>query len=321
MRLMGRRLVIALAVVILMAACASPAGTGAPSASQTAALEPTPASSIEPTPSEEPSGSAEAVMSFTQSCDAVPDVNVPATTVVADGRVIWRGDDGRLLVRQFTPGGLDDFKEEVRSTGLFEESAQYELVRRPGTPDPPGHGLCVWSFTWRDDGAATDIEVDAVQWLGDEEESAYFEPSPERQTLDELAHRLMDPPASYGEGAWQEPAASLYVPEEYLVLVAVALPGQATEGAPDFDDVTWPFDLPPDEFGVAYGFSEPPMRCAMADAESVATLVAEIGPPGLEPPFYAFGAGLPWQARDATVYIGLWPTLPGGRPTCERGDG
>jgi hypothetical protein len=316
---MRGRLVIASGVVVLATACASPAETPTPSplGSATPELTPTPSSEPSSEPTGLPTGSADAVMSFTAACDAVPEVNVPVSTVLTDRRVVWRGDDGRLLVRQLTPESLDELKEQVRSTGLFEESGQYDLVRRPGTPDPPGHGLCIWSFTWRDEESTDDVKVVSVQWLGDEEESAYFEPSPERKALDDLAHQLMDLPNSYGDDGWEQPAAVPYLPEEYLVLVTADSPGQATEGAPDFDEVTWPFDLPPDEVGVAYGLSEPPMRCAVASAEAIATLVTEIGPAGLEPPFYFFGAGLPWQARDAVVSFGLWPVLPDGRPSCQ----
>ena len=89
-------------------------------------------------------------MSFTPRCDAVPSVVHPATTVLEDGRVIWRTDDGSFVVRQLTPESLADFQERVRSTGLFGHSAAYALERLPGA-EPPGHGLCVWGFTWSDD--------------------------------------------------------------------------------------------------------------------------------------------------------------------------
>lgn len=310
---MGVRLTIGLGVVLLATSCASPGGTPSPSPFPTVSAHEIPAPSSEP--SGLPTGPADAVMSFTQTCDVLPEVNVPAATVLTDGRVLWR-ENNRLVVRQLTPESLSQFMDQVRSTGLFAASAQYGLERRAGTPEPPAHGLCVWSFTWRDDSSATVVKVVSGQWLGDEEESTYYEPSPERETLDALAQRLRDAATLVGDDGWAQPTASPYEPEEYLVLVSVTVPELATAGAPDFDDVTWPFDALPDEVGIEYRVFEPPSRCAVANAESVATLVNELSAAGLPDP-YAAGANLPWQARAATVSLSFWPVLPDGRPSCE----
>ena len=312
-----------------------PAATGAspsPSASPTpsATAEPTESPTPEPSPSpsptpvsgELPTGPADALMSFTATCDVVPPVNVPATTVLTDGRAIWRSDDGSLQVRQLTPESLGDFTEQVISTGLFEASASYDLERRPDTPDPPGHGLCHWGFVWNDGGE--DVEVGSVMWLGDEEEAMYYEPSPERETLHALAEQLMDPPTWYEEDGWVQPEAVSYEPETYLVVASVTVPQLATQGAPDFDEITWPFDVPPDEFGVEYGVGgDPPSRCDTASAEEVEALAAELADAGLEqfeaPPLSGAGAALPWEARDAAVDLAFWVSLPDGRPSCGSG--
>ena len=261
-------------------------------------------------------------MSFRASCDVVPPINVPETTVLTDGRVIWFDGEGGLLVRQLTPASLADFTEQVRSTGLFEASGHYALERRPGTPEPPGHGLCVWAFTWNDGG--DDAEVVSIMWLGEQEESMYYEPAPERKVLHELATQLQEPTAWYGEDGWVQPEAVAYEPQEYLVLAGVGPIQMAAQGAPDLEDVSWPFDEPPDAFGVQFGFAEPPARCGIADAEAIEALAAELTAAGLEQfnasPFFGHGVALPWRAEGLAVDFSLWPVLPDGRPTCETPD-
>jgi hypothetical protein len=306
----------------------SPSPSGAPSESAapsaTPSAQPTDAATPSPTAAsgELPTGPADAVMSFSGVCDISGPVDYPDATVLEDGRVIWADGAGHFLVRQLTPLSLGQFRAQVESTGLFGESAQYNLERRPGTPEPPGHGLCVWSFVWND--GVEEIRVDSVGWLGDEEESTYYQPAPERKTLDELATQLSDPTTWYGDDGWVQPDAVVYEPEEYLVLASVGPPQMATLGAPDLDDVTWPFEELPDEFGFAYGGGQPPSRCGIADAASIETLAAELSASDLEqfdlPALIGAGVSLPWAARDAAVDISFWPMLPDGRPVCEAAD-
>ncbi len=260
-------------------------------------------------------------MSFVARCDAVPPVVVPSTTVLEDGRVVWRTDDGTYVVRQLTPDSLADFRERVRSTGLFEQSGRFEVERLPGA-EPPGHGACLWGFTWSEGGGEA-VEVSSVNWQGDEEEETYYQPAPERRTLDELARQLMDPEAWYDDAGWVQPEAVPFEPHQYLVLASVTLPQFATEGAPDFDDISWPFDAPPDQFGVEFGFGDPPTRCDVVDAAAAEALAEELAATGLEQfetrPLSGAGAALPWAARNAAVSFTFWPSLPDGRPGCASG--
>ncbi len=305
---------------------ASPAPSETPLPTESPSAAPSDSASPSPTAAtgELPTGPATAAMSFSAVCDVSGPVTVPATTVLEDGRAIWQDNEGHLLVRQLTPESLEDFRDQVRSTGLFATSARYELERRAGTPEPPGHGLCVWSFTWNDGGE--DVEVISVGWQGDEEEATYYEPAPERRTLDDLATQLRDPTTWYGEDGWVQPDAVIYEPEQYLVIATVWGPPQlATEGAPDFDDVTWPFEQPPDEFGFIYNdINDPPSRCGIASAESIETLAGELAAATLEqfelPAPIGAGAALPWEARDGAVDMSLWPVLPDGRPPCGPED-
>lgn len=318
--------IVAVAAAVLTGLIGSPAAADAtPTPLPTAVASPTPADSpspsVEPTPpgGELPSGPAAGVMSFAPACDVVPPVNVPATTVLEDGRVVWRTDDGGLVVRQLTTESLADFSEQVRSTGLFDTSASYDLERRPGTPDPPGRGLCVWNFTWNDGGE--EIDVASVMWLGDDEEALYYQPAPQRETLHALAEQLMDPTGWYAEDGWIQPEAVPYEPQTYLVLASVTVPQIATQGAPEFDEISWPFDAPPDEFGVEFGLGDPPTRCDVVDAEAAEALAEELAAAGLEQfemrPLSGAGAALPWAARGAAVDFTFWVSLPDGRPGCS----
>ena len=342
LRTAGGRALIVAGLLILGAAVAvaasyllRPSGTGqspiasgtatpTPSAIPSATASPTPSETAAPTPSptpasaELPGGPGDAVMSFVPRCDVVPPVVAPATTVLEDGRVIWRADDGTFVVRQLTPTSLDDFRERVLSTGLFEQSATYELERLPGA-EPPGHGGCLWGFTFTGDDGET-VEVSSVNWQGDAEEETYYQPAPERQALDELAQQLLDPAAWYGDEGWVQPDAVPFEPDEYMVLASVSVPQLATQGAPDFDEISWPFDAPPDEFGVEFGVGDPPTRCDISDAETIEALADELAAAGLEQfearPIPGAGVGLPWAARNAAVDLSIWIVLPDGRPGC-----
>ena len=302
-------------------ATATPSASTTPSVTPTVSAEATETASPSPTPvsAELPTGPADAVMSFTPRCDVVPPVVAPATTVLEDGRVIWRTDDGTYVVRQLTTASLEDFRAEVESSGLFAASAFYEPVRRPGTPEPPGHGACLWSFIFSD-GEGEPVEVSSIMWFGDEEESTYYQPSPERETLHSLAEQVMDPTTWYGDEGWVQAEAVPFEPEEYMVIATVTVPQLATQGAPDFDDVSWPFDAPPDEFGTVFGVAQPPTRCDVADVAAIEILADELAAAGLEQfenrPISGAGAALPWAARSAAVDLSIWILLPDGRPGC-----
>jgi hypothetical protein len=299
----------------------SPSPTVSPPVTETPRPTESPSAEVSPSPSpaggELPTGPGESVMSFIPGCGVLPPVQVPATTVLEDGRVIWRLDDGTYRVRQLTDQSLEEFEAQVRGTGLFEAPATYELELQPGA-EPPGHGVCIWRFTWSD--GAQEVEVRSVQWLGDEEEATYYQPAPERETLHALAEQLMRPEDRFGEDGWVQPEATTYQPDEYLILAAMFSSEAATLGAPDVADVSWPFAEPPDGFGVETT-GVPSYRCGIADEAAVQTLAAELSAAGLEQfatmPASGVGATLPWAAAGAAVDLSIWILLPDGRPGCE----
>jgi hypothetical protein len=154
-------------------------------------------------------------------------------------------------------------------------------------------------------------------WFGDEEESAYYEPSPERLALHQLAIDIQDPEAWIDPSGWEDSEAVPFVPVTYLVLAGVTSPQLPTEGAPDVDAVTWPFDQEPDAFGEPVGDAR--QRCAIADAAAIEVLAAELAAAGLEQ-FEGVPNGanvtLPWGSRDAALDLFIYPQMPDGEPPC-----
>jgi len=302
---------------------ASEKPTASASASAVATPTSAPSATAEPSASEGtailPTGPGELLFNFTFACHISPLVSVPATTVLEDGRVIWADERNLYRVRQLSTTGLEQLRSEIETTGLFENSADYVLERREDAPEPPGHGLCIWSFVWSN-GEAPSVEVNSVGWLGDEEEETYYEPAPERKQLDAIAMQLRDPEAWFAdESDWLQPTSELFSPEQYLVLAAVYPPEVGTEGAPDFDSVTWPFEATPDAFGEPV--SEQSLhRCAVAEAADVEQLSAELAAAGLEQfidPLSGAMVTLPWATREAAVEVTIWHVMPDGTPTCD----
>jgi len=266
--------------------------------------------------------SSELLVRFERSCDAHPrmlDENPwpPDLTLTADGRVVqlWSG-----VVRQLSPSGLAEIKRNVLDHPALQQSAEYGLEPIPNSPDPPGHGACLSTFTLGE-GTAT-IVVTAINWQGDEE-GVYWVPSPERRALDELAGHLADVEAWLGPAAWSEPVARRYVSSSYLFW----LTKQGTTTPPDVDapsmsGAAWPFDGPVEAFGEAVGQE----RCGYLDlAQAFETLrlmrAREVPtfPIGVDAPpelrLDNFGSGT--FATDAG-WFSFWfiPRGPDGYPAC-----
>jgi len=154
-------------------------------------------------------------------------------------------------------------------------------------------------------------------WLGDDEESTYYEPAPERFALHELALDVQDPEAWIDPAGWEDSEAVPFTPLSYLVQARLSVPEIATEGAPDVDDVAWPFEEGPDAFGEQMG--EEQLRCGVADAEAIEPFGAQLAAAGLEQ-FEGVPNGaaviLPWGSRDAALDVFVYPQRPGGEPPC-----
>lgn len=302
-----------------------------PSASPSAPMDSAPASpSAEPTATPPPpvatepatSGDALLLRVVTLGGPTDPASMLPGITVTADGTVIWRPVSTTFfegyLTRRLTTDGLAELRELAFGDGLLDADATHELEPLPGA-EPPGRGGFAHTFTVGE--GADRVVVTSVGWLGDEEEAAYYEPSPERRALDELANGLRDPEALLSEDAWEGPAAT-YEAEDYL-LVLTAYRDVPPFGNPDVSQVPLPIDGAPDEFGEAYGdVQSPPARCAVigrddaaAVVEALTTLgVADENSVGMD---RATAASLDWADGNGTVDLWLLPRMPGEYPDCD----
>ena len=306
-----------------------PTGTGespSPSVAPTTGSSATvaPSATAEPEPSATPVGAADELVFRVQHGGGGPTSPydmLPWLTLMADGTLIWQPAVPEpaipsLVTRQLSPEGLAELRERIFGSGLFEQSADYELVKRPDAPEPLGRG--VEAFLFIAAGGDDEVVVRSVQWLGDEEESTYYEPSPEREALDALARALRDPEAMLGEGAWAGPAEP-YVGAEYLVVL------QPTRDAPltgnlDVSELPLQYDGPLDEYGQEAGDPRPPLtRCGVIGREEAAAIVdrmvlADFDLAGMST---ATLGTLDWAGGNGIVDLSLVPRMPDGFPECE----
>lgn len=336
-RLLAAAAVIALAVVVgtqlpgllnrPVGTDASPSATPSPSVSPSTAPSAEPSGSVAPTPSATPGsavGPDDTLLALYRSCHVTPPIIAPHTSISGDGRVIWlrqgSPDELPLLsVRRLNEAGLARVQAEIVDSGLFVADADHPLEPRPDAGEPPGHGLCVYEFDWN--GGPDPVHVTSVGWLGDDEEATYYQPSPERKALDDVALRLIEPEAWFAPDEWADTEAVPFEPDSYLLVAHVfeAAPDFASEGAPDVDAISWPFPDAPDAFGELFANDR---RCATADASAIETFAAELAAAGLEQferPADGPMITLPWASRSSVVEVQLQARRPDGEPTCDRG--
>ena len=248
---------------------------------------------------------------------------LPWATVMSDGTVVWRPFDPTtdftgFVTRKLTPAGLEQLREHIFGAGLLDGDASYELEPLPGA-EPPGRGVGVHTFTVGE--GADEVTVRSVQWLGDEEEAAYYQPAPEREALDRLAFALRDPEALIDDGGWETAAGPYAAPDYQLVLSPYR--DAPPYGNPDVGEVPIGFDGPVDEFGVEAGDPLPPLRrCGVISRERATMItdaltslgVAETNSVGMD---RATFAALDWADGNGTVDVFLLPRMPDGYPECE----
>jgi hypothetical protein len=229
------------------------------------------------------------LLTFAYGCDVVGPFNAPSTVVFEDGRVVLREpDSGAYIVRRLASAGMAHLEDNVMSSPYLRTSAEYTPVPQPGA-EPPGHGLCAYSFTV---GADTEpIVVSSVSWFGEQEEAAFYEPAPERKALDAIARNLMVIDSVLDEASW-EPAGWLpFIAEDYYLWVGRGV-GPAPEGSVPMDASVLPIDV--DAFG------EPIVggRCGPISREQAFELARVLNQPSAAtdvrldmPTFYVTGAG------------------------------
>jgi hypothetical protein len=308
-----------------------PVGTDpsiSPSAAASGSVAPSPSAAPSATPpppvATEPAVSGDALLLRVVSLGGPTDPAsmLPGTVVTEDGTVIWRPVSTTFfagyLTRRLTDDGLAELRSIVFGDGLLDADATHQLQPLPDA-EPPGRGGFEHTFTVGE--GADEVVVTSVGWLGDEEEAAYYEPSPERRALDQLANALRDPESLLGEDAWGGPAVA-YEADEYL-LVLTAYRDVPPYGNPDVSQVPLPLDGSLEEFGEAYGNVQPPTaRCGVvsrdeagAIVEALTTLgVAEENSVGMD---RATAASLDWADGNGTVDLWLLPRMPGDYPDCD----
>ena len=295
----------------------SVAPTGSPSAAPSAT--PLPSETAEPTPS--PGAADTLILRITAGGGGPtsPTNQLPWVSLMADGTLVWQtlpsGPEAPLLVtRRLTPEGLAELRDRIFGSGLLDASATHELEPLPGA-QPPGRGVAVFTFTTGP--SEGDVVVTSVQWLGDEEEQTYYQPSPEREALDALARALRDPEAMLDDDSWEGPAE----PYQGTAYQLVLMPQRDAPpfGNPDVAELPLAFDGPIEEFGeVVSGPGEVLTRCGVITREEAAGVVqvfdaGDFGEVGLDRPV---GGGLDWAEGNGIVDVVLLPLMPDGFPTC-----
>lgn len=249
---------------------------------------------------------SELALRFRYMCDVTPPLVPPALTVTADRAVILTSgpDEGGWQIGRLTPEAFSDLMTIAQHPAL-QRSAEYRPELLAGVGDPPGHGLCVYVFTLGAPDAR--VHVTSVSWFGDQEESAYYVPSPERRELDELARRLMLGRDLFADTAWeQQPAA--YDGDHFLVWIwPEAAP--PTQGAPALADL--------DPLGDITTFGEPIRsgRCGYLDrAEAEEMRAAFAGSPTPMAPSAISYLTVATEGGSANIVTS--PITPDGYPTC-----
>ena len=332
--LLAAAAVVALAVIAgtqLAGMIDGPVGTDpslSPSAAASESAPPSPSAAPSATPpppvATEPAASVDTLLLrvVTLGGPTDPASMLPGTVVTEDGTVIWRPVSTTFfagyLTRQLTDDGLAELRDLVFGDGLLDADATHELEPLPDA-EPPGRGGFEHTFTVGE--GSDEVVVTSVGWMGDDEEAAYYEPSPERRALDALANQLRDPESLLGEDAWAAPA-SAYEAGDYLLVLA-AYRAVPPYGNPDVSQVPLPLDGPLEEFGEAYGnVQSPAARCGVVSRDEAAAVVEALTTLGIADENSvgmdrATVASLDWAEGAGTVDLWLLPRLPGEYPDCE----
>jgi hypothetical protein len=255
------------------------------------------------------------LLAFDYWCEMNPPIHQPSLRLMADGRIIVSkhplGEDG-WRTWQLNGAGLDQVQRRVLDAPTLQHSGEYYHERRPDTPDPPGHGGCGYHFVR---GAGADqIVVRSANWDGDEEEAAYYLPSPERRELDGLANDLRDLEGWLGADAWLEPSPRRYIASTFL-LASAAQEGEPGQSLPSSAGVDWPFD------GAIEQFGDPlddlgQLRCGYLDRGETFETLRLLRELDVAVPIDGL-TGFRLTSDDGQTSFLLTPRSPDGSPGCD----
>ena len=254
-------------------------------------------------------------------------------SIYDDGRVLTPSttppeitDEAWMIVRFLTDAGVERLVGEVLDTGLFEASASYNPVLLPGA-EHPGRGGSVYGITVaRESGQ---IEVGWTPVFADD--ATYYEPSPERETLDALAANVVAFGSWLPAEEWASAEECTYEAQRFRIFVEAQAWGGSLEDLPvDIADIDWPLGGEMLDWGEEIDMSSADpayvLRCGEVSRDVAVTLADGLRAAGAEP--YR-DAGLDTAAyvelrlgdREGTrvVLVYLEPLLPdesgcAGRP-------
>lgn len=243
-------------------------------------------------------------------------------TVVEDGRIITTEDKDAanpFVERRLTAAGIQLLRDELDSTGLTDTSANYLPIPKPGV-EPPGRGSVVHTLKVGLPAGGTAV----ISWVAlFADDDLYYEPSPERETLDALAVRLQTLDEWLPANAWADATAAPYVPARYHMLIEKLEWGGTLDELPvESTAVTWPLEASIDEFGEP---TESPAlgsdiaRCGMISAGEATAVIDELEAAGATPgervwTVYELGE----RANNRLVRITISPAMP-DETSCEGG--
>jgi hypothetical protein len=250
------------------------------------------------------------MLTLTYGCDVTGPINPPATNVLDDGRVIATDQAGGSgwIVRQLSTTGLEQVREGVLESPYLQASAEYRPQPRADAGDPPGHGACSYTFT-----IPTEVEpivVTTIGWFGDEEEATFYEPSPERKSLDGIARNLIAIDTILDEEAWDGPGLP-FVAAEYSLHIGAGI-GPAPEDAGSID---------PDELGLgdigSFGTPAGSGRCATISGAQAFEVARVLKASNIAQDLRLDAVTFPYFATDAGWFTtALAPVFPNGQPDC-----
>jgi hypothetical protein len=256
----------------------------------------------------------EPMLSFEFVCDVTGPFQSPTTLIYEDGRVAqFRTGPAEASpawhVRDLSGGGMEHVRSAILGSPYLQASAEYHPVLLAGA-EPPGHGACAFTFI-----IATDTEpvtVTSIGWFGDQEESQFYEPSPERKALDGIARNLMSIESVLGESAWGPDDWVPWIPAEHLLWI-----GPDEFGAPEGSALVDPaaFGLGSlDGFGAPSGSG----RCDIISAEGAFQVARVLNEAGTEHPVRLNAPILvSFRVEAGGMYSGLLPFTPGS-PRCDE---